>query len=384
MSAFLGPIHSWLYNKILIQQDITTTIVNSLDDEKRQEVTNNLEHNFEQLPDEKLEDIIDENNIHGWLQEKVNLVEERYAYAVGYILKKSWLSKSEIEEILFELGKTYSAQFDIKTTKDCFDLLNNIGLDGMPCDHINSIFSEEDNKLDYKISKNIHCMFWSKNDTEPSVYFDLRNAFINGILAYTPYRLKIIDDNSSCFYKNSVTIMMHEHQYILRMVKVVRKACYNVMNGAEIDYDDFADMISFVRGYADKHHHAKEEKIMFKQMTDHLGKIGDNLIRHGMLVEHDLGRLFMKELEESLERVRAGDNESKLDVIANAISYTHLIKRHIDKEDQLVYCYGERNLPEDIMIKVNQDTMDFETNSTDNGIQKKYMSVLSRLEEKYL
>jgi hemerythrin-like domain-containing protein len=58
---------------------------------------------------------------------------------------------------------------------------------------------------------------------------------------------------------DSIKLMMEEHQHILRMLKVVRNACYKVMQGEPIKYDDFDLMIDFIHQYADTHHHGKEE-----------------------------------------------------------------------------------------------------------------------------
>lgn len=41
---------------------------------------------------------------------------------------------------------------------------------------------------------------------------------------------------------------------------------------------------------ADEHHHGKEEKFLFPEMVERLGRIAENLVTHGMLVEHDRGR----------------------------------------------------------------------------------------------
>ncbi len=183
---------------------------------------------------------------------------------------------------------------------------------------------------------------------------------------------------------NSVKLMMDEHQYILRMAKVMRRACYRLLQDGSVDYADFNDMMDFIKNYADAHHHGKEEKIMFQKMQDQLGRMAQNLITHGMLVEHDLGRFHMQELRAALERLKAGDDESKLDVIANAITYTHLIERHIKKEDDLVYPYGEKNLTEEDMNQINQMTDDFEQQATTEGTQSKYVTLLENLEMKYL
>ena len=183
---------------------------------------------------------------------------------------------------------------------------------------------------------------------------------------------------------DSISLMMEEHQYILRMLTVVRHACYGVMKGEEINYEDFDRMIDFIRNYADAHHHSKEEKLLFHEMVTHLGALGNKLITHGMLVEHDSGRLFIQELSEALNRVKEGDEMSKLDVIANAISYTHLLKRHIEKEDTVVYTFAKRQLPPEVLAQVDSATLRFEEEATERGVQKQYEQLLTALEKKYL
>lgn len=183
---------------------------------------------------------------------------------------------------------------------------------------------------------------------------------------------------------NSTKILMEEHQNILRMVRVVRSACYQVMKTCEMNYEDFAQIIDFIRSYADKLHHGKEENILFEKMQVHLGRMGENLITHGMLVEHDLGRLYMQELEQAIARVKDGEEESLLDVIANAISYTHLIERHIKKEDELIYPFGEKQLSTEIIKEVEEQTEEFERKASQDKVQDIYLKLLEKLEEKYL
>lgn len=182
---------------------------------------------------------------------------------------------------------------------------------------------------------------------------------------------------------DGIELMIEEHKNIKRMLKVVRKVCLDVMNGKEIDYTDFENIIDFVRNYADKHHHEKEEKILFNRMVDEIGGAAEKLVKFGMLVEHDLGRLYIKELEESIVRVKAGDNESKLDAIANAISYTHLLSRHIDKEDNVAYPFARRELCKGTLDKVNIECKSFEEERVKLGVQNKYIEMLELFEEKY-
>ena len=182
---------------------------------------------------------------------------------------------------------------------------------------------------------------------------------------------------------DSIKLMMEEHQTILRMLTVIRAACYRLWKEDTIDYGDFEQMIEFVRKYADAHHHGKEEKLLFHEMVTHLGTLGNKLITHGMLVEHDLGRLYIQELEEALKRVSDGDDESKLDVIANAIGYSQLLKRHIDKEDSVVYPFAQKQLASDLLDKVNRETDEFEKAAAKQDTKHHYEQLVTNLEGKY-
>jgi hemerythrin-like domain-containing protein len=182
---------------------------------------------------------------------------------------------------------------------------------------------------------------------------------------------------------NGIKLMVEEHKYIKRMLVVIRKASYGILKGMPIEFEDFNSMIDFVRNYADSHHHGKEEQFLFSKMIE-LGGAAEKLVRHGMLVEHDLGRLHMKELEEALQRVKAGDDESKVDIIANAVSYSHLLCRHIDKEDNVAYPFAERQLSQDKLNKINEECEKFEKEMQDSGIQEKYLILLEGLEKKYV
>ncbi|ETI89870.1 MAG: hypothetical protein Q607_CBUC00100G0001, partial [Clostridium butyricum DORA_1] len=106
---------------------------------------------------------------------------------------------------------------------------------------------------------------------------------------------------------------------------------------------------------------------LFNKMVENLGVLGEKLVKHGMLVEHDFGRLYVKNLEEALKKVKAGDEEAKLDLIANAISYCDLLTRHIDKEDRVVYTFAKRELKEETGL----DLLDV---NNDYTIEKTYLS----------
>lgn len=182
-----------------------------------------------------------------------------------------------------------------------------------------------------------------------------------------------------------VEILIKEHENISDFNKIVRQMCLNIINGDEPDTQDFRKAIDFVRNYADKHHHGKEEKILFEYMINNLGEIGDKLIRHGMLIEHDLGRLHMMQLEAALaEYDKSQSAESKLDIVMNATAYTDLLTRHIAKENEVAYSYAERALSTDLWSEIDEKTNIFEQQAADEGIQQHYLDMKKELEQKYM
>ncbi|EPY2271475.1 hemerythrin domain-containing protein [Clostridium sporogenes] len=181
---------------------------------------------------------------------------------------------------------------------------------------------------------------------------------------------------------NSIELMVNEHKNIKRMLVVIRKYCFKVLKNQEVDYNDFYRIIDFVRNYADKHHHGKEEDYLFNRMIHEIKGPTEKLVKHGMLVEHDLGRLYMQNLEKALKALENGEEEAKIDIIANAVSYTDLLYRHIEKEDDVVYKFAERNLSKETLKKLDEDCKRIEKEAKGKGIQDKYISLIYELEEK--
>ena len=181
---------------------------------------------------------------------------------------------------------------------------------------------------------------------------------------------------------NAIELMMEEHKLIKRMLVVTRKFCIKVLNNEAVDYNDFNSVIDFVRNYADKHHHNKEEVILFKKMSEVLGERIEKGPIMGMLVEHDLGRLFMKNLEVALEKFRAGDSDSRVDIIANSIAYTDLLHRHIHKEDTAIYTFAQKALSKEQLTEIDSKCFDVENEAIKNRIQDKYVELVNKLEAK--
>jgi hemerythrin-like domain-containing protein len=140
-------------------------------------------------------------------------------------------------------------------------------------------------------------------------------------------------------------ILKEEHQKILSEIGELEKECSELNAGGEIDKDFFIKKIDFIRDYADKFHHAKEEDILFTELCK------DGVLAHcnpipQMLHEHDVGRSFVAGLQEGLEQ----NNKDK--IIENALGYANLLKEHIFKEDNILYPMADEALSEEKQAEI--------------------------------
>ena len=182
----------------------------------------------------------------------------------------------------------------------------------------------------------------------------------------------------------SVILMEEDHANINRALGVIRNICLQLMQGGEVPDEDFREIIEFVREYADKHHHGKEEKYLFPVMVKKLGPVGEKLVTNGMLVEHDLGRADVLSLETALNEYKKNPRlELKLDILSYAMAYAHLLQLHIEKENSVVYPFAERGLSEEDIKDINEKSQAFEDEQTAKGVQKHYLDILEKLEKKY-
>jgi hemerythrin-like domain-containing protein len=180
----------------------------------------------------------------------------------------------------------------------------------------------------------------------------------------------------------AIEMMVEEHQLIKRMLKILRMRCWSVLKSSQVDYGGFARIIDFVRNFADQHHHSKEETILFEIMSREMGEGVEKGPVRGMLVEHDLGRRYISRLEDALAKHQQGDDQARLDIIANAISYSDLLSGHIDREDKVLYNYAERGLSDKAKEELDNRCRQVEESASEKGLQDKYRQMLEEMELK--
>lgn len=126
--------------------------------------------------------------------------------------------------------------------------------------------------------------------------------------------------------------LVDEHTVIKRVLAMIP------MIIEDLDVSRFGDRalvlntIDFIRSYADRYHHAKEEDILFKEFD------GDLEIVKVFNEDHRIGRGHVKAIVEALE---TGDNQA---IREHFEGYRELLTGHIRREDEVLYPWMDREL----------------------------------------
>ena len=184
MSAFLGPIHFWLYNKIGNQELLTKEIA-ALAAENSW--IKDAENYIKTLP--PLETVIDEGNIHGWLQAQITDAETRYASLVTKILSEDEKRLADLCAAAERFGKEHA--LTAETAEEVYKAFEDFFVNGMPCDRVNAVTGSSAEKLSWEMTQDIHSPYWG-GDSSP--YYAIRKSVMEGMLAETNYELASADD----------------------------------------------------------------------------------------------------------------------------------------------------------------------------------------------
>ena len=181
MSAFIGPIHFWLYHKIGKQEGLTKAIAdyafrqNWLTDANR--YTKTL------LP---LETVIDEGNIHGWLQAQITDAETRYAELVNELLSADSNRLEVLCSIAFDFGKENAVE--AADAVEAYKAFEDFFVNGMPCERVNFVTESQPERVSWTMTQDIHAQYW---DDDATVYYTLRKHVMDGMLLGTGFKVEM-------------------------------------------------------------------------------------------------------------------------------------------------------------------------------------------------
>lgn len=198
MSAFLGPIHYWLYNKVKIQHEIVENIISLADGKQLNfNMREKLTEKFGDAEIKPLEEVIDVSNIHGWLQNKISIEESRLAYSVTSLLNENNNFLQDLKVLFKNEGARVSKLTENDSIDEVYKNINDTLLDGMPCDRASVVVSQDEKEVVWKRNLCVHEDYWNSVGGDIKNYYLLRDEFIKGMLEKANVTYDKIDDLTS-------------------------------------------------------------------------------------------------------------------------------------------------------------------------------------------
>jgi len=180
--------------------------------------------------------------------------------------------------------------------------------------------------------KDIVEIHYMEEDVESELMARISNAIFPDKAIEFPKRKRKTSGPKEINYSPPMKKMVEEHVLIKRWLALLPK----VINNLDLESEEGLQLINngmdFIRNFADKYHHAKEEDETFKYFDENFDMI--KVIRN----DHVRVRGHVKAMLQAIE------NKDKITLAEHLTSYGQILPEHIKKEDEILFPWMDRNL----------------------------------------
>ena len=168
--------------------------------------------------------------------------------------------------------------------------------------------------------------------------------------------------------------LMIEHRLIEKMIAIIRDRTATMRRQNQADPVFIDTAVDFIRTYADRTHHGKEEDILFKILADKRMSASDTRMMQILVDDHKYGRKTVAELVEAKEQYLQGDTQALTVILDKLNALADFYPEHIRKEDEEFFPNSEAYLAEDEQNKMLQSFYEFDQHM----IHEKYKMVVDQ------
>jgi len=167
-----------------------------------------------------------------------------------------------------------------------------------------------------------------------------------------------------------------EHDAILYVLQILDQMMLLENNKEETLLHYYGQVVFFLKTFADKCHHGKEENFLFQElinkgMPNEGGPIGV------MLQEHTQGRSYIAQMSRYLDA-------KDVNGFNNAASqYRDLLRRHIEKENNVLFQMADKVLDEQEQDLLFEKFEQFEENIIGHGVHEKLHAMIDSWAETF-
>lgn len=141
---------------------------------------------------------------------------------------------------------------------------------------------------------------------------------------------------------SGIEILRIEHRAILRMLDVTRELAHLMEAGAEIPPEMLDAVAEFMRVFGNEHLR-KEEEYLFPSLGQR-GASLDRMAIESLQRDHDRARMLLEKMSAAAVGYRAHRPKADRNWGRFASEYAAVLRRHIDKEEEMFYPAAEQLL----------------------------------------
>lgn len=186
MSAFLGPIHHWLFNKILYIEDRAFHIASALESNGKADIVKSkLEEYGPRLKGADLAELVGGASIHQFMYSLIAKVEVFEAGLVEAAGDDYDAIRQKVEEHGKKAGQEAVARQGDKpeSLESIYKYINDSQLEGMPCDPGAVVEPLDSNRLAYRHTGCNHIQNWEYTNCPSNKMCGIQNAWLKGFIS---------------------------------------------------------------------------------------------------------------------------------------------------------------------------------------------------------
>jgi hemerythrin-like domain-containing protein len=177
-------------------------------------------------------------------------------------------------------------------------------------------------------------------------------------------------------------ILSNEHRVIEQVLNCLAKMADQTQQSAQIEARSAEQAIEFFRNFADRCHHGKEESHFFPAVE------AKGLPRDGgptgvMLHEHELGRLHVTGMSESVAASEAGDPAAAQRFVEHARAFITLLREHIHKEDHCLFQMADQVFTAADQERLLEAFARVESEDIGTGVHERYLQMAHELAARF-
>lgn len=174
--------------------------------------------------------------------------------------------------------------------------------------------------------------------------------------------------------------LKHEHQVTLMVLDAAQREARSIEATGKVSAKRVGKLVEFFQNFADRCHHSKEEDQLFVRMERRGVPVEGGPISV-MLLEHDEGRRHVAAIAKAVSAAAAGNGSAVATVRQNLLAYAELLRRHIEKEDNILYPMADQILTAEDQQELAEAFERIEAEEMGEGVHEKYHRLAHELAE---